>query len=394
MTGWPQIQGTAAELLAEARSSTGIEMVDEEAVEPLTMLLHSYNESARFTPDGAVMKRRDVLRILKNRLRMARDLAAHPEILDVELLPPLLINALPRTGSTKMQKTLAATGDFNFLPYWMCMNSASESGVPHEDVSNRIADVQAYSDWFSQASPRTKNGHDMSPHEPEEEAYILMQSLLARSLGGFARADDYVAWLGSQDLGHQYRYLHDTLKYLVWQGLADPGKPFLLKCVVNLGLEAEIRRALPNVNIAVMHRDPVSVVPSASLLGQVFRAAYSDQPVDMSHNPARHAGAMNQHLAYRAANPDEPFHDICYDRVRADARSVIEGIYEFAGVGLTADTFTNVERWEADNPQHKHGAWSYAATDFGFTDDDVRREFAGYIDWIHDQGICDWSTST
>ena len=70
-----------------------------------------------------------------------------------------------------MQKTLAATGDFNFLPYWMCMNPASESGVPHEDVSNRIADVQAYADWFGRASPRTQNGHDMSPHEPEEEAY-------------------------------------------------------------------------------------------------------------------------------------------------------------------------------------------------------------------------------
>ncbi len=394
MTEWPQIQGTAAELLDEARRATGIELVDDDAVEPLTVLLRSYNESAQFTLAGAAMKRTYVLRILKNRLRMARDLAAHPEILDIELLPPLLINALPRTGSTKMQKTLAATGDFNFLPYWMCMNSGSETGVPHEDVRNRIADIQAYADWFGQASPYTKNGHDMSPHEPEEEAYVLMQSLRARALGGFARADEYASWLGDQDLGHQYQYLHTVLKYFVWQGLADPAKPFLLKCVVNLGLEAEIRQALPNVNIAVMHRDPVSMVPSACLLGQVFRAAYSDQRFDMSHNPARYAAGMNAHLAYRAANPDERFHDICYDNVRVDARSVIEGIYEFAHVEPSADTFTNVARWEANNPQHKHGPWRYAASDFGFTDDDVRREFADYIDWVHSQNICDWSAST
>lgn len=390
MTDWPQIEGTAADLLAEARRETGIDIDDAEALEPLTVFLESVRQTARFTPDGAVMKRTYVLRILKNRLRMQRDLAAHPEILDIQLRPPLLINAMPRTGSTKTQKVLAATGDFNALPYWMCLNSASETGVPHEDVSNRVADVAAYADWFNRASPETRFGHEMAPHEPEEEAYIMNLSLVSRALSGFVNAAAYVSWVGTQDLGAQYRYLHDTLKYLVWQGLADPDKPFLLKCVVNLGLEAEIRAAIPNVNIAMMHRNPVSVVPSASRLGRVFRAAYSTQAVDMSHNPTRHAGAMRRHLAYRAAHQDEEFHDICYDRVRADASSVIEGIYAFAGVEPSSETFENIAHWEANNPQNKHGAWTYAATDFGFTDDDVRRAFADYIDWVHANGICDW----
>lgn len=387
---WPQIEGTATELIAEARATTGIDIDDAAAIEPLTVFLDSAQRTAQFTPDGAVMKRSYLLRILKNRLRMQRDVAAHPEILAIELLPPLLIIGLPRTGSTKTQKVLAATGDFNPLPYWMCLNSASETGIPNEDVSNRIADVQAYADWFNEASPDTRYGHLMVPNEPEEEAYIMNLSLRARALGGFVNVPDYVSWVTTQDLGAQYRYLHRTLKYLVWQGLADPAKPFLLKCVVNLGLEAHIRAAMPNVKIAVMHRDPVSVVPSASRLGTVFRSAFSDQALDMSTSPARQAGSMNRHLAHRATYPHEAFHDICYDRVRADASSVVDDLYSFAGVQPTAETFSNITRWENENPQNKLGAWTYAATDFGFTDDDVRHEFADYLDWVHANKICEW----
>lgn len=393
MTGdWPRIEGSAEELLADARRESGVDLDDVAAVEPLSVLLDAYNASARFTPAGAAMKRTYVVRILKNRLRMARDLAAHPEILDIELRPPLLINALPRTGSTKMQKTLAVTGDFNFLPYWMCINSASHTGVPGEDVTPRIDEIRAYAEWFLSASPEARFGHEMLAEEPEEEAYVMMQSLRCRALAGFANAHDYIAWVGGQDLAAQYRYLDDTMRYLVWQGLADPDKPFLLKCVVNLGLEAEIRSAIPGVRIAMMHRDPLSVVPSASKLGQAFRKAYSDEEQDLSGAPKRFASQLRATMRHRADRPDEEFHDVDYVDVLRDARSVLDGIYEFAGVEPSPATHDNVARWEADNPQHKHGGWTYAAEDFGFTDDDIRTEFADYYDWVEAEGIADWRT--
>jgi len=393
MSAWPSIQGSAEDLLKEARTSTGIDMIDVEAEVPLSILVDSYNRQARFTEAGAVMKRNYLLRILKNRLRMQRDLAAHPGILDIELRPPLLINALARTGSTKMQKTLAATGDFNYLPYWMCMNSASETGVPNENTANRIAEVQQYSDWFSDVSPEVRFGHDMSPLEPEEEAYILMQSLFAATLAGFATATDYVDWLRTQDQGRQYGYLRDTLKYLIWQGLADPNKPFLLKCVANLGLETEILNAFSEsgIHIAMMHRNPLSVVPSASRLGLLFRRAYSAIDTDMSGRPARMAGQMMRSLRYRQGHPETPFYDISYDKVRAELPSVIDGLYAFCGMAPSEQTYANVARWEAENPKNKQGAWSYAAEEFGFNNHDIRREFADYYAWIEAEGICQWA---
>jgi len=206
-------------------------------------------------------------------------------------------------------------------------------------------------------------------------------------------ATDYIAWLNNQDQGIQYRYLRDTLKYLIWQGLADPNKPFLLKCVANLGLEAETVEAFSEsgLKLAYMHRNPLSVVPSASRLGRAFRRAYSDVDADMSGRPVKMAGQMMRSLKYRESHPEEAFHDICYDNVRTDARSVINGIYEFCGLTPSDQTYANVARWELENPKNKHGRWSYTAEEFGFTEEDIRREFESYYAWVKAEEICNWT---
>ncbi|MGD1954239.1 MAG: hypothetical protein ACFBZ9_03160, partial [Sphingomonadales bacterium] len=108
-----QLPMDAMALLKAAQKETGIPLSDEQAFVPLTRLIDSYNADAHFTADGAAGMHTRLMRILKNRLRMVRDFAAHPDILDIELKSPVIINAMARTGSTKMQKVLAATGDFN-----------------------------------------------------------------------------------------------------------------------------------------------------------------------------------------------------------------------------------------------------------------------------------------
>ncbi len=387
-----KIDSTPEELLLEARQRTNISIEDTEAMAPLTHLIQGLNRTAQFRAGAAAVKRQYILRILMNRLRMIRDFSAHPEIADIELVPPLLINGLPRTGSTKMQKTLAATGDFNFLPYWMCINSASHTGQPNEDVSDRIAEIDEYANWFREVSPETRFGHDMAALEPEEEAYIMMQSMRCSALSGFARADDYLTWLEEeQDYGHQYRYLNQTLKYLIWQGLADPEKPFLLKCVINLGLEKEIIDAIPGVRIAVMHRNPIASVPSGARLRTAFFAAYSDQTLDLTQAHARYARRVLASLQFRRSNPDILFHDICYDDLVRDAKSVIEGVYHFMGMEPSPSALSNVAQWEEKNPKNIHGAWTYRSEDFGFSDEDIREEFSPYYDWLKASGIANWS---
>jgi hypothetical protein len=53
---------------------------------------------------------------LKNRLLLTDLLTRHPEIHDIELLPPVVIAGLPRTGTTHLHNLLGAAGTFRTLP--------------------------------------------------------------------------------------------------------------------------------------------------------------------------------------------------------------------------------------------------------------------------------------
>lgn len=393
MTDWPRIADTAEELLAEARAAADVDIDDEDAAEPVQVLIDSYNESARFAAEAAVMKRRFVVRVLTNRLRMLRDLAAHPEILDIHLIPPVIIHTMPRTGSTKLQKALASTGEVNWLPYWMTLNYASVSGVPGEDTSWRIADVVEYATWCDERSPETRFGHHMQATEPEEEAVIMQGSLLTPSFSGFAACDSYLAWLATCDPTAQFRYVRDVLKYLIWQELADPAKPFVLKCVVTPGYDSAMRAVYPDATVVALHRSPFKFVPSAAKLGQCFHRIYSDQPRrNLARTPERSASRIHRSLDYREANPHDVFHDVSYADVRADSVDVARRIFGAAGIECGRQAFDNVAKWEADHPQRRGGTWAYAPEDFGFTNADIADSFERYIAWVADRGIADYRT--
>ena len=52
-----------------------------------------------------------LLQLLKNRLLLTDLLARHPEIHEIELVPPVVIAGLPRTGTTHLHNLLAADPD-------------------------------------------------------------------------------------------------------------------------------------------------------------------------------------------------------------------------------------------------------------------------------------------
>ncbi len=113
-----QLQMSGEQMLARARELTDIDLVDEAAIEPLTVLLSAYNADACLHKEGVAAIEKKLLRLLCNRLRMQRDFAAHPEIAEVEIKNPTFVYGQLRSCTTKMQKLLAATGDFHYLPFW------------------------------------------------------------------------------------------------------------------------------------------------------------------------------------------------------------------------------------------------------------------------------------
>ena len=142
------MQMSADQMLARARESTGIEITDDAAVEPFRVLHAAYNTDACLHEQGAAVIEKKLLRLLCNRLRMQRDFARHPEIAEIQIQNPTFVYGQLRSGTTKVQKLLAASGDFHYLPFWQTYNPALLTGSRTESPQPRIEEADAFIRWF------------------------------------------------------------------------------------------------------------------------------------------------------------------------------------------------------------------------------------------------------
>ena len=96
--------------------------------EPLDRMLTSLNEEAKLTPVGRFISRQRLINLLAVRLRAEDLFKKHPEILEQELYPVMLVIGLQRTGTTKLQRLLASDPGNRALLSWEALNPAPISG--------------------------------------------------------------------------------------------------------------------------------------------------------------------------------------------------------------------------------------------------------------------------
>jgi hypothetical protein len=370
---------TAGQLMALAREVAGVDLADEEAAEPLAVLVRSLNEDASLDAEGARAYEAKFVRLLANRLRMKRDFLRHPEIAEQPVRGPLIVMGVARSGTTKLQKVLAASDDFNFLTFWQNFNWASVTGKPGEPLGERIAEADAFCRWFDERSPETKLGHHFAALEPEEEGPLSEGCLVAPSFVGYAEMPGYAQWLAGKPRSIFFTFLRDVMKYLQWQGLASPDRPWLLKSPNYNGHEATIRGVFPDARFVVANRSPLETLASMCKLVRCFRQAYGKPDLDYGPIVEGNFRAMEAHLANRRAHPEIPILDLRFEDIVGDLPAAIAAVYAHAGMTLAPAARERMLAWNAGNAMHKHGEFRYSLADAGLDEATVRRRMAGYF---------------
>lgn len=378
----PAVLPAPAELLAAARRESGIDQPDNAAPEPLTRLVESFNQDGMLHQAGAEAMRSRLVRILANRLRMQRDIAEHPEILQEKITAPVFICGMARTGSTKTQKLLAASGDFNWLPYWQVLNPALRGGVRGESPQARIDDTEAFVRYFDSMSPDTRAGHAYATHEPEEESFILEHSLRSPTFMGWAPLPSYLTWLMSQEMTAQFLQLRDTLKYLQWQGLASGARRWVLKSPLYSALEPLLLSVFPDAVLVMTHRHPRDTMPSGLRLLECFYRPFSDARPDPTFFVAGQAGAIAGHLQFRARAPSNRFLDINFRALTQDMPGTMASIYTYVGMPLSDAAMARMAAWNSGNPQFMHGRHEYSLQRFGLTAESIDQDFSAYGEFL------------
>jgi hypothetical protein len=378
MTGHP-LSLSVDQLMAKSREIAGVAIIDDEIVEPLTVLHRALAEESAIDAEGARAYEAKFVRLLANRLRMKRDFAAHPEIAEQPVNGPLVVMGVARSGTTKLQKVLAASGDFNVLAFWQNFNWASVSGVPGEPLDARIAEADAFCRWFDARSPETKLGHHFAALEPEEEGPLSEGCFVAPSFIGYAEMPSYAAWLADKPRTIFFRFLRKVLQYQQWQGLADPAKPWLLKSPNYNGLELQLREVFPDARFVVANRSPLETLASMCKLVRCFRQAYGAAEADNDLIVEGNYRSMAAHLANRRAHPELPILDLRFEDIVTDLASVLRRVYAHARMPLRADALARMLAWDKANTMHRLGAFRYSLADAGLDENVVRERMADYF---------------
>ncbi|MET0988706.1 MAG: sulfotransferase, partial [Steroidobacteraceae bacterium] len=179
---------TVGHLIARACKEAEVERFGSPVFLPaLRKLVESINEVLdQLHERGRIGIEDTIIRLLVNRLRMQRDLEQHPEILAEVLQPPAAIIGLPRTGTTKLQRLVAAGRGFQELLMWQGFNPAPFSTPELDGRDSRIDAAAKFVRWVENDAPDSHKGHTMIVEGVEEEHHLLDQTFQSPSMVSFA----------------------------------------------------------------------------------------------------------------------------------------------------------------------------------------------------------------
>jgi Sulfotransferase family len=379
------IELSATELMTAAREETGVDIVDTELVERLERLIESLNREAGLTDAGAEAMQARLRRLLRNRLRMFRDLARCPEIEEQQVLAPVVLTSAPRTGSTKLHRMLAAGGDLLALQGWQGLTLALRTGDRGEDPQPRIRESEEYEAWFRGQAPAAMDIHEYATFEPDEDSLLLEHCLFGLYLSAFAFVPSYAQWFAVQERRGDLLFVKRCLQYLQWQFHNGDPRRWVLKCPGYFGLEAAVADVFPGAVFVTTNRDPrITMASTASLLAH-YHQVYSDvdrRPLLGAMMAEGFAIATQQHMSARDADPEleASFIDIGYRELTGSAQEVVEKVYSHAGLRLSGEAKAAMGRWDAEQAADTRPVHKYSLEDYGLTPTLVETKFRVYMD--------------
>nr|WP_235852655.1 sulfotransferase [Mycobacterium interjectum] len=354
---------------------------------PLRVLLADY-ERADLNAIGIHILRSGIVHSLRMRLRAQEWIRRHPEILEERLTAPIVVVGMMRSGTTLLQRLLAADPRFVCAYGWEVVEVAPRLDHQFTDVDPRIAISEAREAKSRELAPELFAIHPMYAREAEEEIVFLADAFLSHVPESGAHLPHYRAWLDEQDFSAAYDHLHRMLQFLQWQkrqrhsGEGRPPQRWVLKSPAHLGYLDLLRARFGDLHIVHMHRDPRATIASGASLNATLHAMHADA-VDLPRVGAQWLERMgwtnDRAMAARDGWTDQAalVTDIGFDEAVADPIGQVARVYDAVGLPLTAQAEDAMRRWLGERPREPPRP-PYRLTDFGLRPDQVDERFALY----------------
>ncbi|WP_156296161.1 sulfotransferase family protein [Mycobacterium paragordonae] len=348
---------------------------------PLRVLLTDY-ERADLNAIGTHILRSGIVHSLRMRLRAQEWIRRHPEILDEQVAAPIVVVGMMRSGTTLVQRLLAADPRFLCAYGWEVVEVAPKLDETFTGTDPRIAISEAREAKSRELAPDLFTIHPMYAREAEEEIVFLADAFLSHVPESGAYLPHYRSWLDQQDFTPAYDHLHRMLQFLQWQKRRRgvPGERWVLKSPAHLGYLNVLRARFPGLHLVHMHRDPRTTIASGASLNATLQAMHADD-VDAHRVGAEWLQRMgwtnDRAMAVRDRWDPLCVTDIQFDDAVADPIGQVSRVYEAIGVPLTDQAQQAMRHWLQVRPREDSRP-PYRLADYGLCPEQIDERFTLY----------------
>jgi len=376
-------------VLDAARADTGLDDFDhaeyggEDFTERLGALLGEVKADDNVWKANKAIFVGQCVQAASNRLLLRRYWDEHPAALAHAIDRPVIVIALPRSGSTHLENLVGADRRLRHLPVYLAAQPAPRPGEAPAagNADPRWARADARWQMMSQNEILAAL-HEHSPDHACGENELQIPDFASYQWEWMAHVPRFRDHYLSHDQTPHYAYGRDALKAIAGQFPDD--RRWMMKSNQHSEQLGPLLTTYPDATVVMIHRDPVATLRSLlTMRGLMVKQSqkvpdidgHVDYWVDRIERMLR-AYVRDVDLIPEDQRVDVMFADIVRDDVAAASR-----VLEQSGLPVTAETIDDLEAYMTSHQRGQHGRVVYDLEgDFRLDADELRRRFAFYTD--------------
>ncbi|ULE31765.1 sulfotransferase family protein [Mycobacterium sp. IDR2000157661] len=373
----------AADMLAQAETVTSLRDYGDPTLPERFSLVVDHLNAVGMDADGMRQAAEVCHCLLTSRLQFIADRRRYP--VDEEVIErPMFVTGEPRSGTTLMHALMSVDPGARALRFWEVMYPSPPPGVVDGEDPRR---ARADADWrqINAKLPKWLHSHPyndmLGDGLPEDERTWAFDFRVLTPTAWWRVPMQTVVGGLPTDPAAQYRIHKAMLQQLQYR---RPPKQWVLKGFHGFRL-AELFDAYPDATLLWLHRDPVQVAASRTMMmADILEGIVG--PIDLQAAAKMHLQLTRESVANTMTNSlvDDPrvLH-VRYTDFVADQVATVRRYYAFADRRLTGEAEAAMRAYLVANPGDRHGKFRYSTsllTDIGEDLDALHDEFRPFRD--------------
>jgi hypothetical protein len=377
---------SAQRAVEQAAEQTGLrDLGDDSWMEGLARLVDALQNEAALNDLGAALVGGEIVGYLGDRMRILAHRKAHPEIVGVDIVPPIVIVGQGRTGTTILHELLAQDPAARVPLTWEVDHPVPPPETATYETDPRIAEVDATLDGVDLVLPGFRSMHPMGAQLPQECVRITSSDFRSMIFPTQYRVPSYASWLLHEaDMAPAYRWHRMYLEHLQSR---HPARRWVLKSPGHVWALDALTAEYPNALLVQTHRDPLRILASLSSLVARLRSLASDDSTipgaaaDFADNILE---GLDRSVTAREDGtvPADRVVDVQFREFMADPFETIRTIYSRLGLELDDVAEQQMRTFHAAHPQDKHGSHTYSFADTGLDEGALRERARRYQEYF------------